>query len=188
MRGVKRGSRGSRDRRSPHILIKLLGNMSLIIRPARPADHDALVEQFLGLNVHENPISHDRRADVAGAEASLEAAWKQVRETGGHALVAELDGRVVGHLFIVFWQREVFVREALRPYAYVLELFVREEVRDAGVGTALMAEAERVATARGLGTLALGVLAGNHSAEAFYARRGFSPYAIELVKRLGSSQ
>jgi len=30
--------------------------MPLVVRPAIPADHDALVEQYLGLNRHEEPI------------------------------------------------------------------------------------------------------------------------------------
>jgi len=100
-------------------------------------------------------------------------------------LVAELDGRVVGHLFLEFRQDPVFVRAELRPYAYVAELFVREEARGRGVGKALMREAERIATGRGVGRLMVEVLAGNASAEAFYARCGFAAHAIELGKAIG---
>ena len=49
--------------------------------------------------------------------------------------MAELDGRVVGHLFLEFKEDAVFVREELRPYAYISELFVREEARGGGIGT-----------------------------------------------------
>jgi len=82
----------------------------------------------------------------------------------------------------------VFVRQELRAYAYVSELFVREENRGTGIATALMIEAERLAVARGVGRIMVGVLAGNSAAEALYDRLGFAPHAIELAKDLGLSR
>jgi len=159
--------------------------MPLNIRAALPADHDALTEQYLGLNRYEEPIAGNRVTDYAGAVESLAAAQERLARTDGVALVAELDGRVVGHLFLEFREDPVFVRAELRPYAYVAELFVREEARGRGVGTALMRETERIAAGRGVGRLMVEVLAGNAMAEAFYARRGFKAHAIELGKAIG---
>ena len=159
--------------------------MTLCIRLATEADRPALLEQFLGLNRYEDLITGDRRTDLAGAEATLVAGLADVAATGGQALVAELGGRVVGHLFVVIRMDHPYVREALRPYAYVTELFVRDEARGAGVGAALLAEAERVARARGVPRLGLGVLVGNGRAQALYERLGFAPYAVELCKELG---
>ncbi len=159
--------------------------MPFLIRPATDADRAALVEQFLGLNLHEEPLSHDRRTDYDGAVLSLDASWQLARESDGHALVAEQGGRVIGHLFLQFPRDPVFVREALRPHAYVSDLFVREDARGAGVATALLVEAERLAVARGMQRMMIGVLAGNVAAEVLYARLGFAPRAIELVKPIG---
>jgi GNAT superfamily N-acetyltransferase len=64
---------------------------------------------------------------------------------------------------------------AASGYAYVSELFVREENRGAGVATALMAEAERLAVARGVGRIMVGVVAGNSAAESLYSHLGFAP-------------
>jgi GNAT superfamily N-acetyltransferase len=161
--------------------------MTCTIRPATPQDHAALAEQFLGLNLYEEDISHNRRTDVAGGEESLVAAWDKVRETGGHALVAELEGHVVGHMFMIFHNEPVFVREELRPVAYVTDLFVREAARGRGIATALMAQAERLAAEGGVRRLMLGVLAGNHAAEALYARLGFTAHAYELEKPVGGA-
>jgi GNAT superfamily N-acetyltransferase len=158
-----------------------------VIREASAADDHVLVAQFLALNLHEEAVSHDRRTDHAGAVEALAAAWRGVREFDGHALVAEHGGCVVGFLFLQFRDDAVFVREELRPYAYVSELFVSEEARGAGVGAALMAEAERLAAARGVPRMMVGVLAGNAVAERLYARLGFVPHAMELVKAIGSS-
>ena len=154
------------------------------IRPARPGDHDALVEQYLGLNLHEDPLTHDRVTDRAGAEESLAAAEAWVAKSNGVVLVGEVDGRVVGHLFLTFEQSPPFVRNEMRAYAYIAELFVRAEARRMGVARALLEEAERIARARGVSRIMVSAIAGNESAETTYDRAGFAPYATELIKRL----
>lgn len=156
--------------------------MTAVIRTAREDDRDALVEQFLALNRYEEPIAGNRRTDRDGAVACLDAALARVAEAGGATLVAERDGRVVGHAVVVFETDAPFVREELRPYACVTELFVREELRGRGIGTALLEAAEAVAAARGLRRLTIGVLAGNARTAALYARLGFTPHAVEMEK------
>ncbi len=158
--------------------------MSASIRPAIPADDPALVEQFLELNRHEDRISGDRRTDRKGARLALEAARQSVSQSNGAALVAEIDGGIVGHLFLVFRDDAVFVREEMRRHGYVTELYVRPEARRRGIASALLAEAERLTRARGVTRLLVGVLAGNSLAEDLYARHGFTPYTIELAKVL----
>jgi GNAT superfamily N-acetyltransferase len=160
----------------------------LLVRPTRPDDKAALLEQFLGLNRHEAAIAGDRRTDRAGAAESLRAATSDIARFGGAALVAELGGQVVGHLFLVLRQDPVHVREDLRYYGYVTDLFVRSEARGAGVATALMREAERIAAASGMRRLMVGVLAGNAPAESLYQTLGYLPRALELAKPLPVSQ
>jgi len=158
--------------------------MPIIIRPARASDHAALVEQYLGLNLHEDPITHDRVTDRAGAEESLAAAEAWVRKTNGVVLVAEVNGRVVGHLFLTFEEAPPFVRRELRAYAYIAELFVRAEARRLGVARALLEAAERIARERGVSRILVSALAGNIPAETTYERAGFAAYATELIKKL----
>jgi GNAT superfamily N-acetyltransferase len=159
--------------------------MAVVIRPAEAGDHDALVAQFQALNVFEEAISGDRRTDRPGAIDSLAEAWRQVRETDGRALVAVRDGRVIGHLFLLFPEDAPFIRDQFRRFAYVSELFVREDARGGGVGSALLAEAERIAVARGVARMKIAVLVGNDAAASVYRRAGFVPYACDLVKPLG---
>ena len=161
--------------------------MSVVIRPAEEDDHDALLEQFRALNVFEDAISGDRRIDRPGAVESLADAWRQVRETDGRALVAERDGRVIGHLFLVFPEDAPFIQTRFRRFAYVSELFVRAEARGGGVGSALLAEAERIAVARGTSRMKIAVLVGNDAAASVYRRAGFAAYACDLVKPLGTA-
>jgi GNAT superfamily N-acetyltransferase len=159
--------------------------MTLVVRPATPADRPALLEQSWQLNLYEDPISQDRRIDKPGAEDTLATQLGKVERSGGVALVAERDGAVVGHLFLSFESHPPYVRAEKRDYAYVVEFFVRAEARGSGIGRALLNEAERIAATRGLRQIMIGVLAGNGLAERAYLGYGFRPYATELVKTIG---
>jgi GNAT superfamily N-acetyltransferase len=159
--------------------------MGVHIRRAAEGDEEALVEQFWELNRYEDPITGDRRTGRAAAAQSLAAASRRVERAGGARLVAEVDGHVVGHLFLTFEKDEVYVRDELRTFAYIAELYVRKAQRRRGVGRALVVEAERIAIARGIRRLRVGVLTGNAPAERAYADYGFRPYALELVKPIG---
>ncbi len=141
-----------------------------------------MIEMFLAINRHEEPITHDRRTDHLGAVETLQSARERVEKNAGHILVAESGGRVVGHLYLLFLNYDVYVVETLRRYAYVSELFVREEMRGAGIATALLAAAERIAAQAGVARIAIGVLAGNAPADRLYAKLGFQPHYIERGK------
>jgi GNAT superfamily N-acetyltransferase len=156
--------------------------VTLVLRAATPADREALIEQFQGLNAHEAEITGDRLRDHATAIASFEAAEARVARSRGHALVAEWQGAIAGHCYLTFERHPPYVAE--RDYAYVAELYVRPEARSRGLGRALLAEAERLARARGLRRLLIGVVVGNDRAQAAYERFGFAPYTTELIKPL----
>lgn len=69
---------------------------------------------------------------------ALDAALVRVLDTGGVALVAEQEAQVAGPLFPSFETDGAYVREDLRRFAYVTDLFVREQNRRRGVATALL--------------------------------------------------
>jgi GNAT superfamily N-acetyltransferase len=156
--------------------------MQFVIRPATAEDEGAFVDMFLEFNQFEAPMTRDRRTDYAAAVETLASARGRVSKDHGHILAAEQDGRVVGMLFMVFLMRDVYVQEDLRRYAYITDLFVREEARGAGIATALIAEAERIAAASGVKRISIGVLAWNTPADRLYARLGFEPYYTERAK------
>jgi len=161
--------------------------MTVTIRPARPEDDGAFVEMFLAFNRYEEPITHDRRTDHAAAVETLDSARARVSRHHGRILTAEREGRVVGMLFMIFEMRDVYVQEDLRRHAYITDLFVREEARKAGIATALIKEAERIAAENGVRRIAIGVLAGNEPAGRLYARLGFAPYYTERAKLIADT-
>lgn len=158
--------------------------MTVTIRLAGAADRPQLAAHHLALNRHEDAIFPNRRIDEGGGEASLAETEERLASTGGVTLVAEADGRVVGHLALTFETGPAYVREAERPYAYVAVLFVDAAARGAGVAAALLSEAERIAAQRGYTQLMVSVQSGNTVAERAYARFGFRPYSADLIKPL----
>lgn len=155
------------------------------IRPATAEDRPALIRQFLALNLHEDAIMGDRRRDLEGAVEALQVVEAEVERTNGAVLVAECDGRVIGHMVLTFIDGPVYLRPERRAHAYVKELYVHEEMRGRGLGQRLLHEAERIARQRGYRRLMLSVVAGNEIALRAYARFGLVPNSLDLVKELG---
>lgn len=88
-------------------------------------------------------------------------------------LVAEADGRVVGHAIVE--QRETPDYPCMVPHRFVhlMDLVVTEVWRGRGVGTQLMAAVKEWAAARGADYVSLEVVAANRDAARFYDMHGF---------------
>jgi GNAT superfamily N-acetyltransferase len=160
---------------------------SILVRPLQPADRAALLEHTAALNAYEQPFSGDRNLTPDGAASSLDHILGRVAATGGAAWVAVAEGRILGHLCLILDEMPPYVAPGQRSIAYISDAFVRDEARGRGVFSALLAEAERFAAARGAVRIMIGVLAGNALAEAAYLASGFRAYALELAKDLPPS-
>lgn len=154
-----------------------------VIRPMVAADRAAVIDLIWALNRHEDAITGDRPTD---REAAIECLAHDERRAGkrGSLLVAERAGQVAGFLALAIEPGVPFIRQELRRHGLVMELVVAEEARGLGLGTALLAQAERLTRAAGCNAMLIGVVRGNDGAEALYRRFGFAPYAIEMLKRL----
>ena len=128
----------------------------MIIRDARPADIPT-VHRLIG-----------QLADVPD-EAEFRTRFQRVSTTSGHRIiVAEVDRAVVGVL-------HVFERPALEKpcEAVVQALVVDGDRRGAGIGEALMREAEAWAGSRKLASTALYTRVDRDRARRFYERIGY---------------
>jgi GNAT superfamily N-acetyltransferase len=99
----------------------------------------------------------------------FQARFERVAATPDHRIiVAEEEGRVVGVL-------HAFIRPALEKSceAVVQALVVEADRRSAGVGEALMREAEAWAVGRGLSSTALYTRIDRDRSRAFYERIGY---------------
>jgi GNAT superfamily N-acetyltransferase len=131
----------------------------------------ALVERYW---VFESIGGFDRQRIEALLRGLLSAPER------GACWVAEAEGGVCGYLLAVF----MFSLEHGGLMAEIDELFVSPEMRSAGVGTLLVAAAERDLAGRGLVRLQLQLGVDNHGARRFYERLGLSRRAgYELLDK-----
>jgi ribosomal protein S18 acetylase RimI-like enzyme len=127
----------------------------------------------------------ERFEEELGGEEYLretwEEAWQDLAETirAGVALIAEEDGDAVGFVFCVLGDRG-------RKTAHVTDIYVRPDMRDRGVGRALLAELVTPAREAGLAHVSLEVLVHNADARRLYDRLGFVPVDVFMVAPLGA--
>lgn len=98
--------------------------------------------------------------------------WLERQQAGEIAyLIAFVDGRIVGSAKVRWFEPR---QPAHRPVPELFQLSVwPAEMRGRGVGSALIAEAERLARTKGLRLLTMGVDLGNHHAMRLYERLGY---------------
>lgn len=136
----------------------------------RPDHADA----FIRLLDH---YAHDPMGGGTGlaeeVKATLVERLRQVPHFYG--ALAFADGEAVG-LINCFFGFSTFVGA---PLLNVHDIVVHADVRGSGVGQALLAHVEHVASQRGCCKLTLEVLSNNHAALKSYERAGFKPYVLD---------
>ena len=156
---------------------------AFLVRVARETDHEALLATTFALNRFEHEITGDRAIDVASAGAVLGHFIRRVGSSG-LMLVAEAEGRVIGHLFLALDEAPPYLAPEYRLEAWICDAFIEEAWRGQGAFRAMLALAEAHAREAGCRRLHIGVLAGNDDAERIYRKAGFRTYAIEMVQEL----
>jgi len=110
---------------------------AFLVRVAREADHEALIANTVALNRFENEITGDRVTEASSAEAVL-AYFKRRTGNGGLMLVAEAEGRVIGHLFLAVEEAAPFLASEYCRESSICDAFVEEASRGPGVFRAML--------------------------------------------------
>jgi GNAT superfamily N-acetyltransferase len=137
------------------------------VRPARITDLPALVELICQLFSIETDFQVRPARHARGLRLLLGA----VRRGRAYVAVAERQGEVVGMATV---QIVVSTAEGARS-GWIEDVVVREDLRGAGIGTALMASISHWAQTNGLARLQLLTDRRNRLALAFYDRLAFQP-------------
>ncbi|HYO48994.1 MAG TPA: GNAT family N-acetyltransferase, partial [Chloroflexia bacterium] len=112
------------------------------------------------------------------AEWPLQQQFRSL-EGNGDLLVAEIGGRLAGTAVVTRLPEHA----ALYPEWWIFSVFVRSNLRGAGVGEGLMKLAlERVAQEGG-GRVSLLVFDDNRPAIRLYKKLGFAPFALPLLDK-----
>jgi GNAT superfamily N-acetyltransferase len=119
--------------------------------------------------------------DPMGGGTGLDALVKETLVTSlrkvphFYGALAFVDGRAVG-LINCFFGFSTFVGA---PLLNVHDIVVHADVRGTGIGQALLAHVEQVASQKGCCKLTLEVLSNNQVAMKSYERAGFKPYVLD---------
>ncbi|MDF5752356.1 GNAT family N-acetyltransferase [Spongiactinospora sp. TRM90649] len=101
----------------------------------------------------------------------------------GALLIALRGGAVVGNVYL-WWEpaEEAELRERLPGVPVLTHLEVRSDQRNRGIGTALLAEGERILRQRGHHRVALGVGLANADAQRLYSRLAYVEWDYPPVR------
>lgn len=156
------------------------------IRTGSEADWPALGQAVADLQDFERGIVGYPLRPGEDIPADYLARLRRTLETdGGVFLVAETDGAIVGVLAgHVHQAGDLLVDPAFDRSAYISDLFVRDEWRRKGVGSALMVAFEQAMRASGLQWSSVCVKSRNSTAREAYRACGFEDYETVLVKKL----
>ena len=91
--------------------------------------------------------------------------------------LAEIDGHVAGHLVLTFCHSMEYGGRS----AFIDDLFVRPQLRNRGVGRALVGHARSVCEELGVRAMHLEVARTNEPAQAVYRKIGFESTDRELL-------
>ena len=150
-----------------------------LIRPATPADRDAILR--LTERLGDFPVPPWRTAaEIARADHPILLAALRGPGEGHLLLVAEEGGRLLGFLFAAE-RADYFTGERL---AHVEDLALDPGAEGKGLARQLMEAAERWARERGCRRVTLNVWAQNERAIGLYQRLGYQPETVHYLKEL----
>jgi len=136
--------------------------MTVLIRPAEPADVPVIAELIRGL------ARFEKLEDKVTLTEELLTAGLFGPRPYAESILAEVEGHSAG--FALFFHN--FSTFLARPGLYLEDLFVLPEHRGLGIGRALLTHLARLAVERGCGRLEWAVLDWNREAINFYKRLG----------------
>jgi GNAT superfamily N-acetyltransferase len=149
----------------------------LVIRPAEEADLACIVELLTLGTLPGGPRSTEDPGDLE----PYRAAWRTIASGGGHVLVAELAGQVVGTCQLIVF-RHLQGHGGL--CAEIESVHVHPDHRGMGVGGVLLGDAVERARALGCYRVQLTSNAARPDAHRFYERVGFVPSHVGFKLQL----
>jgi ribosomal protein S18 acetylase RimI-like enzyme len=148
--------------------------VALLLRPIE--DEEFVAWLPLLREDYAQDLVRDYRMSADKARAQAVAEIDGVRPAGHSVFVIEVEGKPVGHLWLV--ER----RDTHEPTLAVYDIDVDEPYRGRGYGKAAMVFAEEEARRRGLTRIALHVGARNDVARNLYRSLGFEENAVAMSK------
>lgn len=152
------------------------------IRGARP--NDALCLSLLAMQVFLDTYATDGIRPALAREVLTTYSEARFADALGDAgtliVVAELNKHLIGFAQVSFGAEHSLAPG--RPQSELLRLYVQEPFTSQGVGTRLLAAAEKAAAGQGSAVLWLTPWVHNERAIAFYSRQGYVDYGLTYFR------
>jgi ribosomal protein S18 acetylase RimI-like enzyme len=146
------------------------------VEAATVADVEAVTELWVDLAEGQRAFGSDLLSE--GNRTTVRETLARQAVTGG-LLVAREDDRIVG--FVTF-EPEQGGFEKRVAVGVVQNIYVVPERRGEGIGSELLARAERQLRVDGAEAITLEAMADNERARAFYRRHGYRPHRVAMRK------
>ena len=163
-------------------------NAVVIIRPAGAEDADGITLTFLESAEHHAGL--DSELYLVPAAETIAARYREGRQhptddgEENITLVAELSGEIVGFIDVRLFQPEDAMHREV-TFCHVLEIAVRRQQQNQGIGRQLMQAAEDWGRRQGAGFALLEYHSANTLAGVFYQQHmGYRVASITAIKRL----
>ena len=153
-------------------------------KPMCEGDHSAIRSLFVELQEHGRASDARLSPGEEIADSYLESLMRKCEQYEGCFFVAELSGEVCGYVCVLAKVPCTEPADGLSVQAEVIDLVVSKFARSAGVGRALLANAEDFSTRAGARFLRVSVFASNHSAVEFYEHAGYTEHEVVYEKQL----
>jgi ribosomal protein S18 acetylase RimI-like enzyme len=152
-----------------------------LVAVRRGDERDRAFVRDLGERSADSSVSSLRGGDPVSVRIAFERLLAFVDEREHLVLIAEHGTRRVGFLLLIF---DIPDEVTLTDQAFIAYTAVEPDARGAGVGRALLVEAERRARAAGRAVVSLMVTEDNAAARALYDGAGYATERRMMSKRL----
>ncbi len=150
--------------------------MNCVVRKAVIGDYDAVLEimnEIQDLHIAWRPDIYRENPDFFGKDYYLSFVGEDA------AYVAEVEGRVVGVLLLVFRHVEN-PAQVTRNVVYIECMAVKEEYRGQGIGHRFFEKVKEIKKDLGFDVIELQVNAKNEAAMEMYRKYGFTEKSINM--------
>lgn len=155
----------------------------LTVRRATSDDTRDLLELWAALDTQYRRALPEFLDEPAGPSPTLDFLMEALGGRDRAILVAQRDGRIVGLVYVLVVTAPEHPLLAPRTYAVIDDVVVREDVRQSGVGRALVDAAEAWARDRGVSQFEAEAYEFNDAAQAFYSSLGYEVVSRIMVKQ-----
>jgi ribosomal protein S18 acetylase RimI-like enzyme len=152
---------------------------SVRIRPAEPADIDALVTLIQSVDTSSGIFSG--RALIDPGVEHLAARLGEILQQDSRTLLVAIDEQSAAAVGLLVAKLDEIGAIDLTPVLHVTHLLVAPKQRRRGIGRALLAGAVHIADEKGLERVLATASSGSREANRYLARLGFAPMVVHRV-------